>query len=127
MRSQGSKTLDSTLEMLRNDTESAPSAFRFAPGFSFAERPVAFATGLFNKPVLRQCLSCRGGFDRKQLIRITQDHKSKEYQIQPSRGIGVFGRSIYLCHSENCLNKLRKHKKYKDILDFAALEVIIKK
>jgi dihydrofolate synthase/folylpolyglutamate synthase len=35
-----------TLEMLRNDTESAPSAFRFTPGFPFAERPVAFATGL---------------------------------------------------------------------------------
>jgi subtilisin family serine protease len=34
------------LEMLRNDTEPAPSAFRFAPGFPFAERPVAFATGL---------------------------------------------------------------------------------
>jgi pimeloyl-ACP methyl ester carboxylesterase len=35
-----------SLEILRNDTESVPSAFRFAPGFPFAERPVAFATGL---------------------------------------------------------------------------------
>jgi uncharacterized membrane protein len=35
------------LEILRNDTESAPSTFRFAPGFPFAERPVAKTTGLF--------------------------------------------------------------------------------
>ena len=47
-------------------------------------------------PVLRICISCRKTYDRKNLIKITKDHKQG---IIFQKGIG---RSAYICKSKKC-------------------------
>gem|GEM_PF-3142911 len=59
----------------------------------------------------RLCVSCKEEFPREDLIRILKEHKTSEWIVSPSRY--QFGRSIYLCKTQNCLNKLQKDKRYK--------------
>ena len=48
------------------------------------------------KPVMRICISCKKTYDRKNLLKITNDHKQG---IILSRGMG---RSAYICKSKKC-------------------------
>ena len=61
-------------------------------------------------PVLRICISCRKTYDRKNLLKITNDHK---------RGI-VFqngmGRSAYICKSKKCFSDSKIKKKLRKSL-----------
>ena len=61
-------------------------------------------------PVMRLCISCRKTYDRKNLIKITNDHK---------RGI-VFqegmGRSAYICKSKTCYSDSKIKKKLQKAL-----------
>ena len=55
-------------------------------------------------PVMRICISCRKTYDRRNLIKITKDHK---------RGIlfqNGMGRSAYICKSKKCYldSKIKK-------------------
>jgi len=64
-----------------------------------------------SREILRQCLACKGKYDRKSLVRILQDHVTGDYFINPSKF--KFGRSLYVCKTESCISRFLKHKKYK--------------
>jgi len=55
-------------------------------------------------PVMRICISCRKTYDRKNLLKITRDHKQG---IMFQMGMG---RSAYICKSKKCFldSKIKK-------------------
>ena len=61
-------------------------------------------------PVMRICISCRKTYDRKNLIKITKDHKQG---IMFQEGMG---RSAYICKSKNCYSDSRIKKKLQKAL-----------
>ena len=61
-------------------------------------------------PVLRLCISCRKTYDRKHLIKITNDHKKG---IMFHKGMG---RSAYICKSKKCYSDSRLKKKLQKAL-----------
>ena len=64
----------------------------------------------------RRCVSCWQIKDRKDLIKITADHKCDNVIINPDSV--TFGRSVYLCYNNACIekafkkDKLAKHLKH---------------
>jgi len=62
------------------------------------------------KPVMRICISCRKTYDRKQLFKITKDHK---LGIMFQKGMG---RSAYICKSKNCYSDSKIKKKLQKAL-----------
>ena len=62
------------------------------------------------KPVMRICISCRKTYDRKNLLKITKDHKQG---IMLHKGMG---RSAYICHSKNCYSDSKIKKKLQKAL-----------
>ena len=54
----------------------------------------------------RKCASCGELKDRNLMIKITKDYKSGKLVIQPDSKI--FGRSVYLCYNQECINKVLK-------------------
>ena len=61
-------------------------------------------------PVLRVCISCRKTYDRKDLIKITKDHKQG---IMFQKGMG---RSAYICKSKQCYSDSKIKKKLQKAL-----------
>ena len=61
-------------------------------------------------PVMRRCISCRKTYDRKNLIRITKDHKQG---IMFQKGMG---RSAYICNSKKCYSDSKIKKKLQNAL-----------
>ena len=61
-------------------------------------------------PVMRICVSCRTTFDRKNLIKITKDHKQG---IVFQKGMG---RSAYICMSKKCYSDSKIKKKLQKAL-----------
>ena len=62
------------------------------------------------KPILRLCISCRKTYDRKNLLKITKDHKQG---IMLHKGMG---RSAYICQSKNCYSDSKIKKKLQKAL-----------
>ena len=62
------------------------------------------------KPVMRICISCRKTFDRKNLLKITKDHKRG---IMFQKGMG---RSAYICKSKKCQSDSKIKKKLQKAL-----------
>ena len=62
------------------------------------------------KPILRLCISCRKTYDRKNLLKITKDHKQG---IMFHKGMG---RSAYICKSKNCYSDSKIKKKLQKAL-----------
>lgn len=59
--------------------------------------------------ILRKCIGCFEHKYRSQMIKITREHKSSQIFINPDSKI--FGRSVYLCYNNSCLdNSLKKNK-----------------
>lgn len=58
------------------------------------------------KPVLRKCCVCRKIADREEFIKITAEHTTKNLVIDPNSK--VFGRSVYICKSKECIEKSLK-------------------
>ena len=61
-------------------------------------------------PVMRVCISCRKTYDRKNLLKITKDHK---------QGImlrGGMGRSAYICKAKKCSSDSKIKKKLQKAL-----------
>ena len=56
-------------------------------------------------PVMRICISCRKTYDRKNLLKITKDHKQG---IMFQKGMG---RSAYICKSKKCYSDSKLKKK----------------
>ena len=61
-------------------------------------------------PVMRLCISCRKTYDRKNLLKITNDHKQG---IIFQRGMG---RSAYICKSKECYLDSKVKKKLQKAL-----------
>ena len=62
------------------------------------------------KPVMRMCISCRKTYDRKDLLKITKDHKEG---IMFQKGMG---RSAYICKSKKCHSDSKIKKKLQKAL-----------
>ena len=62
------------------------------------------------KPILRTCISCRKTYDRKYLLKITNDHKKG---VLFHYGIG---RSAYICKSKECYEDSKIKKKLQKAL-----------
>ena len=60
--------------------------------------------------VMRICISCRKTFDRKNLIKITKDHKQG---VMFQNGMG---RSAYICKSKKCYSDSKIKKKLQKAL-----------
>ena len=61
-------------------------------------------------PVMRICISCRKTYDRKNLLKITKDHKQG---ILFHKGMG---RSAYICQSKICYSDSKIKKKLQKAL-----------
>jgi hypothetical protein len=61
-------------------------------------------------PVMRICISCRETYDRKNLLKITKDHKQG---IMFQKGMG---RSAYICKSKKCFSDSKIKKKLQKAL-----------
>ena len=61
-------------------------------------------------PVMRICISCRKTYDRKDLLKITKDHKQG---IMLQKGMG---RSAYICKSKKCFSDSKIKKKLQKAL-----------
>ena len=61
-------------------------------------------------PVMRICISCRKTYDRKNLLKITKDHK---LGIMLQKGMG---RSAYICKSKKCYSDSKIKKKLQKAL-----------
>ena len=61
-------------------------------------------------PVMRLCISCRKTYDRKNLFKITKDHKQG---IMFQKGMG---RSAYICISKKCYLDSKVKKKLQKAL-----------
>ena len=61
-------------------------------------------------PVMRFCISCRKSYDRKNLVKITKDHKQG---IIFQTGMG---RSAYICKSKKCYSDSKIKKKLQKAL-----------
>jgi predicted RNA-binding protein YlxR (DUF448 family) len=61
-------------------------------------------------PVIRICISCRKEYDRKNLLKITKDHKQG---IMFQKGMG---RSAYICKSKKCYADSKIKKKLQKAL-----------
>ena len=60
--------------------------------------------------VIRICISCRKAYDRKNLLKITKDHKQG---IMFQKGMG---RSAYICKSKKCHSDSKIKKKLQKAL-----------
>ena len=60
--------------------------------------------------VMRICISCRKTYDRKDLLKITKDHKEG---IMFQKGMG---RSAYICKSTKCYSDSKIKKKLQKAL-----------
>ena len=73
---------------------------------------------------MRICISCRKTFDRKQLMKITKDHKQG---IMFQKGMG---RSAYICNSKKCYSdskiKIKLQKALKTSLDTEFIDIFEK-
>ena len=54
----------------------------------------------------RRCAGCWQVKDRNDLIKITANHVDGSININPDSL--TFGRSVYLCYNENCINTALK-------------------
>ena len=61
-------------------------------------------------PVMRICISCRKTYDRKNLLKITKDHKQG---MMFQKGMG---RSAYICKSKKCYSDSKIKKKLQKAL-----------
>ena len=81
------------------------------------------------KEILRKCVVCGEIKSRELMIKITKDATSKKIFINPDSKI--FGRSVYLCYNQNCVehairkNKINKALKLKLNIDKSVLERLL--
>ena len=64
--------------------------------------------------IKRKCISCGEIKPREELIKITKEHTIGDIVIQPNSK--TFGRSVYLCYNENCINTAFKKNKINKML-----------
>lgn len=58
---------------------------------------------------MRKCIGCFELKNRDEMVKITREHQSGEIFINPNSKI--FGRSVYLCYNNSCIeNSFKKNK-----------------
>lgn len=61
------------------------------------------------KEILRKCIGCFQTNNREKMIKITRENCSGKIFINPNSKI--FGRSVYLCYNNTCIeNSFKKNK-----------------
>lgn len=76
------------------------------------------------KEIIRKCVGCSKLKNRDELIKITRENETSAIFINPNSKI--FGRSVYLCYNNSCIegafkkNKLAKFLKATLSEDFKA-------
>ena len=55
---------------------------------------------------IRKCVSCGQYKKRSELIKITKEYLSGK--VIPEPNSRIFGRSVYLCYNQDCINKAIK-------------------
>ena len=63
---------------------------------------------------LRKCVGCGGFKPREDMIKITKDHSIEEVVLNPNSK--TFGRSVYLCYNQNCIENAFKKNKINRVL-----------
>ena len=63
---------------------------------------------------LRKCIGCGKLKDASQLIKITNDRINNQVVINPNSKI--FGRSVYLCYNNSCIENAFKKNKISRVL-----------
>ena len=61
------------------------------------------------KEVIRKCIGCFKDHNRDEMIKITRQNNSNEIFINPNSKI--FGRSVYLCYNNTCIEQSFKKNK----------------
>ena len=64
----------------------------------------------------RKCIACGEMKPRKELIKITKEYASGNIIIEPNSK--TFGRSVYLCYNQECINTALKKDKLKRALRY---------
>ena len=62
----------------------------------------------------RKCVGCGVMKSRKEMIKITIEHKSGNIVLNPDSK--TFGRSAYLCYNQNCIVQALKKNKLNRVL-----------
>lgn len=55
---------------------------------------------------IRKCIACGEMKPKSELIKITKEYITGDIVVQPNSK--TFGRSVYLCYNENCINTALK-------------------
>ena len=63
---------------------------------------------------LRKCVGCGEIKPREDMIKITREHSSEEVVFNPDSK--TFGRSVYLCYNQNCIENAFKKNKINRVL-----------
>ena len=63
---------------------------------------------------LRKCAGCGKLKSREDMIKITKDHTNGDIVINPNSK--TFGRSVYLCYNQNCIETSFKKNKIGRVL-----------
>ena len=61
------------------------------------------------KEVLRKCIGCFECKNRENMLKLTREHENGKIFINPNSKI--FGRSVYLCYNNSCIEKALKKNK----------------
>ena len=61
------------------------------------------------KEVIRKCVGCFKSFNRDEMIKVTRENHTNEIYINPNSKI--FGRSVYLCYNNTCIEQSFKKNK----------------
>lgn len=64
--------------------------------------------------IKRKCISCGEYKNRSEMIKITKEHASGNVVIEPDSK--TFGRSVYLCYNQNCIDNAFKKNRINTIL-----------
>ena len=63
---------------------------------------------------LRKCVGCGEFNPREDMIKITRDNMTEEVVLNPNSK--TFGRSVYLCYNQNCIESAFKKSKINRVL-----------
>ena len=69
------------------------------------------------KESLRKCIGCGELIPRSSMIKITKEHLTGEVIVNPDSK--TFGRSVYLCYNQSCIEQALKKKKINRALKMA--------
>lgn len=64
--------------------------------------------------IIRKCCACNEKKSRNELIKITLNSKTKELKVSPSSTF--FGRSVYICANQDCVEKAFKKGRINKLL-----------